>query len=464
VLVSAHGNSLRALVKHLSGISDAEITGLEIPTGQPIVYELDDNLTALERYYLSEREHECTAPVAIVMGSQSDWPTMKCAADALDKLGVAYDARIVSAHRTPDRLVAFAKGAADEGFKVIIAGAGGAAHLPGMVASMTHLPVLGVPVQSKALSGRTACCRSCRCRRDPGRHAGDRRGRRDQRRAAGRRDPRHDRPGAGRTPQGLPRRANRRRGRAAELSGMMIPPGETIGILGGGQLGRMLAMAAAQLGYRCHVYAPEADSVAADVCAAFTPGRLGRCRAAMAEFAADCAVVTYEFENVPVVRWALGQGAATPMPARWKRAGPAEREGIRRGLGGRPRPGWRSIPARTWPRSRRIGTPGILKTRRDGYDGKGQWRIMPTDHDADGSTCRQPLVYEGFVRFRGRIQRDPVPRPGWRHGVLGQRRERPRRRHPGPLDRAGRPQFRRRCLPPAPGRKGGRGARTMSAC
>ena len=94
------------------------------------------------------------APVAIVMGSQSDWATMSKAAEALDKLGVAHDARIVSAHRTPERLVNFAKGAADEGFKVIIAGAGGAAHLPGMVASMTHLPVLGVPVQSKALSGQ----------------------------------------------------------------------------------------------------------------------------------------------------------------------------------------------------------------------------------------------------------------------------------------------------------------------
>ena len=93
-------------------------------------------------------------PVAIIMGSQSDWPTMIRAAEALDKLGVAYDARIVSAHRTPDRLVEFAKGAASEGFKVVIAGAGGAAHLPGMVASMTHLPVLGVPVQSRALSGQ----------------------------------------------------------------------------------------------------------------------------------------------------------------------------------------------------------------------------------------------------------------------------------------------------------------------
>jgi len=92
-------------------------------------------------------------PVAIIMGSQSDWPTMRHTAETLDALGVAYDKRIVSAHRTPDRLVAFAKGAKAEGFKIIIAGAGGAAHLPGMTASMTALPVFGVPVESKALSG-----------------------------------------------------------------------------------------------------------------------------------------------------------------------------------------------------------------------------------------------------------------------------------------------------------------------
>jgi 5-(carboxyamino)imidazole ribonucleotide mutase len=87
------------------------------------------------------------------MGSRSDWPTMKAAADALTSLGVAYEAKVVSAHRTPERLFDFAKGAQGRGFKVIIAGAGGAAHLPGMAASMTNLPVLGVPVQSKALSG-----------------------------------------------------------------------------------------------------------------------------------------------------------------------------------------------------------------------------------------------------------------------------------------------------------------------
>jgi 5-(carboxyamino)imidazole ribonucleotide mutase len=93
-------------------------------------------------------------PVAIIMGSQSDWPTMRKAAIILDTLGVGYEARIVSAHRTPERLYDFALSAADRGFKVIIAGAGGAAHLPGMAASMTTLPVLGVPVQSRALSGQ----------------------------------------------------------------------------------------------------------------------------------------------------------------------------------------------------------------------------------------------------------------------------------------------------------------------
>lgn len=94
-----------------------------------------------------------TRPVAIIMGSTSDWPTMKLAAEMLDTLGVGHEDLVVSAHRTPDRLVRFATRAEDSGFQVIIAGAGGAAHLPGMVASMTTLPVLGVPIQSRALSG-----------------------------------------------------------------------------------------------------------------------------------------------------------------------------------------------------------------------------------------------------------------------------------------------------------------------
>lgn len=94
-----------------------------------------------------------TAPVGIIMGSQSDWPTMRAAAEALVVLGVPHEIRIVSAHRTPDRMFAYAEAAAGRGLRAIIAGAGGAAHLPGMLAAKTRVPVLGVPVESKALSG-----------------------------------------------------------------------------------------------------------------------------------------------------------------------------------------------------------------------------------------------------------------------------------------------------------------------
>ncbi|WP_193367879.1 5-(carboxyamino)imidazole ribonucleotide mutase [Pelagibius marinus] len=97
---------------------------------------------------------EATPQVGIIMGSQSDWPTMKHAAEVLETLGVAYEARIVSAHRTPQRLYDYASGARERGLKVVIAGAGGAAHLPGMAASMTPLPVFGVPIESKSLKGQ----------------------------------------------------------------------------------------------------------------------------------------------------------------------------------------------------------------------------------------------------------------------------------------------------------------------
>ena len=97
---------------------------------------------------------DATPQVAIVMGSQSDWTILRQAADTLDALAISHDDRIVSAHRTPDRLVAFARGAREAGYKVIIAAAGGAAHLPGMIAAMTPLPVLGVPIETKALHGQ----------------------------------------------------------------------------------------------------------------------------------------------------------------------------------------------------------------------------------------------------------------------------------------------------------------------
>ena len=98
-------------------------------------------------------KQDVTAPVGIIMGSRSDWPTMELATKVLTQLDVLFEAKIVSAHRTPDRLCEYAKTAAGKGIKVIIAGAGGAAHLPGMAAAMTHLPVIAVPVQSQALNG-----------------------------------------------------------------------------------------------------------------------------------------------------------------------------------------------------------------------------------------------------------------------------------------------------------------------
>ena len=181
----------------------------------------------------------------------------------------------------------------------------------------------------------------------------------------------------------------------------MIPPGETIGILGGGQLGRMLAMAAAQLGYRCHVYAPEADSIAAEVCAQFTQAPYTDA-AALAAFAADCAVVTYEFENVPVAPLAALQGKPLWPDARALEVA-QDRLSEKRfvtDLGGLTAPYVAVDTADDLARALdTIGSPGILKTRREGYDGKGQWRIM-ADHEADGIRIGdQALIYEGFVQF-----------------------------------------------------------------
>jgi 5-(carboxyamino)imidazole ribonucleotide synthase len=184
----------------------------------------------------------------------------------------------------------------------------------------------------------------------------------------------------------------------------MIPPGETIGILGGGQLGRMLAMAAAQLGYRCHIYAPEPDSIAAEVAPAFTCGRWDD-TAALARFAADCAVVTYEFENVPVEPVAPTVAAAGPALLPHPRALEtaqdrlAEKRFAER-LGGTPA---RYAPVDSAEQLAAavaaLGCPGILKTRRDGYDGKGQWRIASADELPALALPAKPLIYERRVSF-----------------------------------------------------------------
>ena len=182
----------------------------------------------------------------------------------------------------------------------------------------------------------------------------------------------------------------------------MIPPGETIGILGGGQLGRMLAMAAAQLGYRCHIFSPEADAIAADVCGGYT--RAGWDDAtALAAFASDCAVITYEFENVPLTALAL-VGDVPLVPGADALEVAQDRLAEKRfvsDLGGRPAP-FATVDSQAGLTAAiaAIGTPGILKTRRDGYDGKGQWRIM-TPADAEGLDLPAvPLIYEGFIAFQ----------------------------------------------------------------
>ena len=151
------------------------------------------------------------------MGSQSDWQTMKHAAETLEALGVPYATRIVSAHRTPERLFAFAKGAKAAGIKVIIAGAGGAAHLPGMVASLTSLPVFGVPVEFEGAGGRRfALFDRADAAGRSGWDAGDRAGRRHQRRAAGGERVGVERSGAERPPRSMAGAADRSRRRRAE--------------------------------------------------------------------------------------------------------------------------------------------------------------------------------------------------------------------------------------------------------
>ncbi len=181
----------------------------------------------------------------------------------------------------------------------------------------------------------------------------------------------------------------------------MIHPGGTIGILGGGQLGRMMAGAAAQLGYRCHIYAPEEPSVAAEVSADFTHAGWHDAEA-MQRFAQACDVITWEFENVPVAPLAAIPGfklGADPRALEIAQDRLQEKRFIE-GLGGRPAPFAEvDTDADLAAAFERIGLPGILKTRREGYDGKGQWRLN-SEHESVGLNLHEGgFVYEGLIRF-----------------------------------------------------------------
>ena len=221
----------------------------------------------------------------------------------LKALGIAHEAKIVSAHRTPERLD-FATSAAEEGFKVIIAGAGGAAHLPGMTASLTTLPVLGVPVESQALKGQDSLYSIVQMPAGVpvGTLAIGKAGR-DQCRTACRPDPGARRSGSGRAAGQMARRPDGLRCGSSEGRGLMrlerpLPPGSTIGILGGGQLGRMLSLAAAGLASNATFLRPR-PTIPAYPGGAATPSRAYDDEAALARFAGGIDVVTYEFENVP---------------------------------------------------------------------------------------------------------------------------------------------------------------------
>ena len=326
-------------------------------------------------------------------------------------LGVGFEARIISAHRTPERLFAFAKGAKAEGFKIIIAGAGGAAHLPGMAASLTPLPVFGVPVESKALSGQDSLLSIVQMPAGipVGTLAIGRAGAVNAALLAAavlalgdeRIWPRASMPSGPSRPTPSPCAPRAR-------ADPVIAPGSTIGILGGGQLGRMIALAAAELGLKVHVYAPEADSPAFDVAARHTVADYLD-EEALVAFAASVSAVTYEFENVPS-RAAEILGAHAPLaPNALALATTQDRlkeKTFVSDLG---------IATATFAAVeneadleealRVVGQPAILKTRRFGYDGKGQVMIRP-GVDAAAAFAdlgRAPCILEGFVPFEREV-------------------------------------------------------------
>ena len=241
--------------------------------------------------------------------------------------------KVVSAHRTPERLYDYARAAAGRGLKVIVAGAGGAAHLPGMAASMTHLPVLGVPVETKALAGLDSLLSIVQMPAGVpvGTLAIGKAGAINAGLLAAAILATSD-ASAGGAAGGVAAKPDRRRRRSAR---MIVPPGATIGIIGGGQLGRMLALAAAQLGYRCHVYAPDEKGPAALVAARFTRGAFDD-EAALARFADEVEIVTYEFENIPTMPLAAIAARVPlypPIAALEIGAGPARRKGLHPGSG-----------------------------------------------------------------------------------------------------------------------------------
>ena len=315
--------------------------------------------------------------VGIIMGSQSDWATMRHASEMLARLAISHETRIVSAHRTPERLRAYAFSARDRGLRVVIAGAGGAAHLPGMCAAWTSLPVLGVPVESHALKGVDSLLsiaqmpagipvgtlaigepgaveRGAACRR----HAGQHRCR-----------PR-------RPPGRLARGADERGADGTRSMTFPLPPNATIGIVGGGQLGRMSAMAAARLGYRCHVLTPDDDSPGCPGCRRRDAERLRGPPPPCAPSPPRSMSSPSSSRTSAPRGWTCSPRSSpcAPSPATLRVSQDRLVEKAFLNRAGVPTAPWEAV--RSLPELEaavaRIGLPAVLKTTRLGYDGKGQ--------------------------------------------------------------------------------------------
>ena len=341
------------------------------------------------------------------MGSTSDWDTLKHAADMLERLGVPHEVRVVSAHRTPDLLFEYAGSARDRGLKVIIAGAGGAAHLPGMCAAKTSLPVLGVPVQSKTLNGLDSLLSIVQMpagipvatlaigvagATNAALLAASILGNEDTQ------DPRGCRR--------VPRRADRqgpRPARPAQPDDLHMK----IGVIGAGQLGRMLALAGYPLAQQFLFLDTSADAPGAQVAPIITgafddPHSLER-------LAAEVDLVTYEFENVPVE--ALHRVAATrPVWPPVEALRVSQDRLLEKQLFTQlriPTPPFRAVDSLADLRAavKELGLPCVLKTRRLGYDGKGQRFLRkPADLEpAWHALGSAPLILEGFVDFEREV-------------------------------------------------------------
>ena len=400
------------------------------------------------------------AVVGIIMGSQSDWPTLKKAAEVLDELQVPYETKIVSAHRTPKRLYDYAQAASGRGLKIIIAGAGGAAHLPGMTASLTHLPVLGVPVATTALAGQDSLFSIVQMPAGVpvGTLAIGETGAINAGLLAAQILALADAALAKRVEAYRAKRTASvgRRGTEGQLM-RALPPGSTIGILGGGQLGRMLVLAAARLGFKCHIYT-DVDGPACQVAAATTLGAFDDLEKVRA-FAAAVDVVTYEFENVPLAAAAAADAIkpVRPGPKALQYSQDRLEEKLFVSRLGIPVAPFAAVeaPADFDPAVRAVGTPAILKTRRLGYDGKGQ--VLIADRGRLARCVRRdrprPSDARGLRHLRLRGVGAARARPRTRGSLLRHPGQPAPRRHPSRLDRAVRSAGRGIAIARAPSRR-----------